>query len=308
MPGGEVQGPVLWAGQRWLRVVEQATPGAAMVDGLTYAKDGQTKKFFVNPGKVDALVQGRADRPYTASFTLAQIGDEAWARVVAAMADGAIYSAKLLAGELPANIEDLFGPLDLRLFPAEPGDVKASCTCADFAALAAQPDPASPRWCKHLACAAYLLAQRLATEPFLMFHLRGLDGVELLERLREKRSLAAGTAGERVLVYQQHVPGLVEVASPPLEASLAHFWDAGPGLADLDIPLGKPEVAHPLLRRLGPSPLTGKFPIVGLLASCYDVICESALASASDPANGEDGSDVPPSGSTADGDGDGLES
>lgn len=275
--GGVIEGPVLWAGQRWMRVVELAAPGAAMVDGLTYARDGQAKKFLLGPGRAEGHIQGRESRPYLTTLTLTRIADEDWTRVIGAMADGAMYSAKLLAGELPANIEDLFGPLGLRLFPAEPADIVASCTCAEF--NASKGEVGGPRWCKHTTSVAYLLGQRLANEPFLMFSLRGLEGTELLERLREKRSIAAGVTGARVPVYQQHIPGLVELGIAPLESSLANFWESGPGLADLDIPLSKPEVAHPLLRRLGPSPLAGKFPIVGLLASCYDVISEDALRS-----------------------------
>ncbi|GJQ30987.1 MAG: hypothetical protein HBSAPP03_28710 [Phycisphaerae bacterium] len=277
LAGGEVQGPVLWAAQRWLRVVELAAPGTCMVDGLTYAREGQTKKFNVQPGAIDGLVQGRADRPYVTSITLTRLAEDDWARVIAAMADGAIYAAKLLAGELPASIEDLFGPLNLRLFPAEADELRPACTCPESRAVCDESSGGSP-WCKHATCLAYLLAQRLANEPFLMFALRGLDGSELIERLREKRSLAAGASGERVPVYQQHIHGLVELGSAPLEASLAHFWDTGPTLDEIDIPLGRPEVAHPLLRRLGPSPLAGAFPIVGLLASCYDAIGEAAIS------------------------------
>jgi hypothetical protein len=34
---------------------------------------------------------------------------------------------------------------------------------------------------------------------------------------------------------------------------------------------------HALLRRLGPSPLPGRFPLVGLLASVYDTVAEEAI-------------------------------
>ena len=35
---------------------------------------------------------------------------------------------------------------------------------------------------------------------------------------------------------------------------------------------------HALLRRLGPSPLRGRFPLVGLLASVYDTVAQRALS------------------------------
>ncbi|CAG1000682.1 hypothetical protein PHYC_02856 [Phycisphaerales bacterium] len=299
-----------------MRVVELIAPGAAMVEGLEYAKDGQTKKITTSPGRVEGLIQGRADRPYVTIIEVDKLSESAWERVVPAMSEGAIYSAKLLAGELPTNIEDLFGPLDLRLFPADAGEVRVSCTCTDHAAAKAAtlttstaPTTAGQtpdlRWCKHVCCLAYLLGQRLATEPFLMFALRGLDSKELLERLRERRAMAAPGLGDRSPIYVQHIPGVSEQPAPPLEASLANFWEAGPGLSEIDIPMGKPPVSHPLLRRLGPSPLAGTFPMMGLLASCYDVISDEAIRK-SLPRENDAPPPEPPAGDAAGSDDDGL--
>lgn len=293
-----MEGPVLWAGQRWIRVVEQAAPGAAMVEGLEYAREGQTKKLVVSAGKVEGLVQGRGDRPYVTVLEVGTLAGAAWERIVAVMSEGSLYAAKMLANELPTNIEDVFGPLDLRLFPVEARDIRVSCTCPDFVAtqtvsaeavegevavngeVGAAATGSDPRWCKHACCVALLMGQRLSNEPFLMFSLRGLDAQEMLEQLRDKRAMAGG--GSRTPVYQQHVPGLTELDVKPLEGCVEGFWDGGVGLKELEIPLGKPEVSHPLLRRLGPSPLAGTFPLVGLLASCYDVISEEALRRSGD--------------------------
>src|SRR5207253_2574024 len=66
---------------------------------------------------------------------------------------------------------------------------------------------------------------------------------------------------------------------PPLEQTLETFWDSGSGLDRLDLPIEPPPVSHPLLRRLGPSPFAaGGFPLVGLLATCYEQISESVLS------------------------------
>jgi len=281
LTGGVVEGPVLWAGQRWLRVLEQAAPGAALVEGLEYAKQGQTKRITISPGKIEAAVQGRSDRPYVTLMQLNVHAEATWERVVSAMSEGAIYAAKLLAGELPSNIEDAFAPLDLKLFPADASELKVSCTCAEHRAQPerAEGDTTWPdaRWCKHICCLAYLIAQRLATEPFLMFGLRGLEGRELLERLRERRMSVGAATGERSPIYVQHVAGLSDQHSPPLEESIAQFWEAGPELSNLDLPVTRPPVSHPILRRLGQSPFQAQFPLVGLLASCYDAISEEAI-------------------------------
>jgi hypothetical protein len=69
-----------------------------------------------------------------------------------------------------------------------------------------------------------------------------------------------------------------------LDACLDRFWEAGLELDQVDAPIAPPEVSHPLLRRLGPSPFEqSRFPFVGLLATCYDVISAAALRDEDEP-------------------------
>lgn len=310
VPAGDIAppaSPTAWTAHRWLRVLEQAVVGQPLIEGLDYARQGQTKRMTIGPGSVVGGVQGRSDRPYTPTISVATFTTEQWDKVVESMSEGAIYAAKLLAGELPPNIEDIFGPLGLKLFPTEPSELTVSCDCrammqahSEATAAAAraiaqrtgQPVKETPAWtdsndspwCKHVCCIAYLLAHKLATEPFLMFTLRGMEGKDLLERLRQRRTLT-GMAGISTPVYPQRVPGVSDASFPTLEEVADRFWDAGPGLHDIDLPLGPPPVSHPLLRRLGPSPFTNaQFPLVGLLASCYDTISEAARRTDEAPA------------------------
>jgi hypothetical protein len=52
----------------------------------------------------------------------------------------------------------------------------------------------------------------------------------------------------------------------------------GRSIEELDLAMDKPAASHVLLRRLGASPFDqAKFPLVGLMATCYDVISEAAL-------------------------------
>lgn len=277
----------LWAAQRWLRLVELAADGEALRDGLEYAKLGQTRRWVVLPGRVEASVQGRAPRAYTTVVRLTSFTPEQWERIVANLSENASYAAKLLSGELPTNIEEAFAPAGLRLFPAEPSDVVVSCTCGGTDIAGGMPpgigiapgvDPASKAaWCQHVCAVAHLLAEALATKPFLLFALRGLDGEEIVERLRQRRAVVS-TATGATPVYQQRVQGVSDVEASPLDANLGSFWSAGPGLEALDLPMAPPEVSHPILRRLGASPFpNGVFPMVGLLASCYEFISENVL-------------------------------
>ncbi|MBX3381662.1 MAG: hypothetical protein KF805_16325 [Phycisphaeraceae bacterium] len=282
-----------WPAQRWVRIIEQAAPGKRAVDGLEYASLGQTKSLIIEHSSFVASVQGRAERPYQVKFQIEPLTPEQWEKVGGVMTDQAVYAAKLLAGDLPANIEDVFVPLGLKLFPTEASEITFSCTCADFQAeertrnaqKAAGEAPGPLLWCKHGACAAYLLAQRLAGDPFVMFKLRGLDGQELLERLRHSRAVA-NSSKTNPSVYAGRVPGVSDTGPVAFEAT-RDFWELDSEIENLEAPIVPPPVSHPLLRRLGPSPLVGlakaggeappSFPLVGLLASCYEVISEATL-------------------------------
>lgn len=299
--------PESWAAQRWMRLVESAAAGEPLVAGLGYATAGQTRRFSIDPGRAHATIQGTQYTPYETSLTVRPFTHDQVEALVSAMADQAVHAAKLLTGELPPSIEDVLGPLNLRLFPAEPSEILPRCTCRDARGPALDvhvsatslhppsgqatpqpapqptPQPASPPgpiWCKHACCLAFLVAERLANDPFVMFTLRGLPKDDLLERLRQRRAVA-GASRSGALVYQPAVPGASDTTSLPLDQCLAHFWEPGPGLDRIEAPIEPPAVTHPLLRRLGPSPLggAGRFPLVGLLATCYDVISQHALRS-----------------------------
>ena len=78
-------------------------------------------------------------------------------------------------------------------------------------------------------------------------------------------------------VSQAHTnPDIDRLAGPvrAIESRLREFWRPGASLEESrDSPLPK-HVPHALLRRLGASPLKGRFPITGLLASIYDTVAE----------------------------------
>lgn len=297
-----------WAAQRWMRLIETCAPGDQLTEGVQYAKLGQTRTLDIQPGAVTARVQGRMPDAYHTAVRLPKFQPEHWEGILAAMTAQARYAATLLAGDLPANIEDIFVPLGLKLFPTDPSDVAVSCTCDISRGIPPAPppgpagEPASPPapvapipWCKHVCCVMTLLADRFSADPFLIFALRGMPGADLLERLAQRRATAgaAQTAAGASPIYLPHLPGVADVQPTPLDAALDSFWTVGPTLDQLEMPIELPEVTHPLLRRLGPSPFdaaTGaKFPLVGLLATCYDVISRAAVeGTAGAPAAAED--------------------
>jgi uncharacterized Zn finger protein len=278
-----------------MRLAENSAPGDQLAEGLEYARAGQVRSLEVKPGSVIAKVQGRLPAAYKTSLRLPVFTHEQWEAVINAVSSQARYGAAILAGELPANIEDLFAPQGLRLFPADPSELSTSCTCSVFTGRVEEgeaPHPGPTPWCKHVCCVMYLIAERLGQHPLSILSLRGMPENDVVERLRQHRALAGlqragGVPSGPVPVYVPHIPRTPNSpAAQPLADFAADFWlPADPDALDqLDLPLTPPEVSHPLLRRLGPSPFAGaKFPLVGLLATCYDVIGEAAIRGDPEP-------------------------
>ncbi len=268
-----------WPADAWSVLLMHGIEDAVKNEGLDYARAGQTAALQITPAGVEATVQGRQSRPYTVRIAPEVLAPADWDRVVAIMAREAVYSAKLLAGEMPPLVEQPFVSLGKHLVPVDAATVKRTCTCE------------LPMPCKHVACVAALLIERLAGDPLLAFTLRGLDGQRLLERLQEARAIAT-----RGVARAHSTPPAVDLAPEalPLERCLDSFWRPGRQLDEIPSET-EPFAPHALLRRLGPSPLQGKFPLVGLLASIYDSIADNGrkLREETDGPDAGDGARAP---------------
>jgi uncharacterized Zn finger protein len=173
-----------WWSARFIAVLESLGVGGRLGRGRAYARAGQVAEMRVTAGAVVASVQGSRAQPYKARIGLRTFGKAEWARVEQAMADSAWYAAKLLAGEMPPDIEDVFGGVGLALFPATAADLSLDCTC---------PDHEVP--CKHLAAVCYLLAESFDADPFGMLALRGRDRETLLANVRARRTASPERSG-----------------------------------------------------------------------------------------------------------------
>lgn len=253
--------------RRWLDVVYGRASVEARLLGLEYALAGQVASFTIAPGSVEALVQGRAARPYPVKIECSTLDRPQWDAVIQAMAHEAIFAAKLLAGGLPASIEAPFEAAGTSLLPRTIDELVISCPCGD------------PMPCKHVIAVAILVAERIEVDAPVLLTLRGLSAERVLERLQQARAVlsAAGPAPARTAA-RSNASGSLRASSalPPIESCLHDFWRPGRSLAEFESAPPGHHAPHALLRRLGPSPIGGRFPLVGLLASAYDTIRASA--------------------------------
>jgi uncharacterized Zn finger protein len=252
-----------WWSRRFIELLESFGVGSRLKRGRTYARAGQVVELDVEHGVVLAKVQGSRYSPYRVRIRFKALSESQWRRAEKAMASQALPLAKLLAGEMPHDIEDLFASCKLALFPRSKAELRATCTC---------PDWENP--CKHIAAAYYILAERFDEDPFLLFTWRGRDQDELVERLRARRTSAgrgAGASEPSARADRVPEPGV------PLSAVLDSFWSCGPELEDLRVNPLAGEAPDGLLRQLGPAPVeVGERNLTDVLADAYATLARAA--------------------------------
>lgn len=236
-----------WWSRRFVEVLESLGMGGRLARGRTYARTGQVMSLSLSTSLVVALVMGSRPEPYRARIGVRKFSDDDWRRIEHALADRAVFAAKLLAGEMPAEIEEVFAGLGLTLFPQSPRELSMDCTCPDWEVP-----------CKHLAATCYLLAESFDEDPFEILAWRGRSREDLLDRLRELRD---------PMPPEEDHPG----GPPPLEDLLDVFWqrpaapaapvedDAVPGTAT------RPDA---ILDELGPLTVDGD-PVTDALRPLY---------------------------------------
>ncbi|MBV9141771.1 MAG: SWIM zinc finger family protein [Pseudonocardiales bacterium] len=177
-----------WWSERFIEVLEGIGLGNRLQRGRTYARAGQVISMEVSPGSVTARVQGSRTQPYRVRIGITAFGKSQWAQAEHALAGNAWYTAMLLSGEMPEDIEDVFARLGLSLFPSTADELSLDCSC---------PDTAVP--CKHLAATFYLLAESFDDDPFAILAWRGRERADLLANLQAARCAGppAADRGER---------------------------------------------------------------------------------------------------------------
>jgi len=211
-----------WWTQQWLDLLNSYRFKKRLERGRNYARQGNVLKIEFTDQKIIAIVQGSVNEPYQLFLWLDTFSDEDWQYVINTMSERAIFTAKLLAGEMPQNIEEVFSANGLRLFPFKLDEIHSRCNCPDSATV-----------CKHIAAVYYLLGERFSDDPFVLFELRGRSKDEILQALRQQRGQGTGDATKNTVLeketdsqgnwqienfwqYDQELdPSLVVITPPP---------------------------------------------------------------------------------------------
>jgi uncharacterized Zn finger protein len=243
-----------WWSRRFIDVLESFGMQTRLARGRNYARAGQVLSLDVNTGHVTAQVQGSRVKPYKVILTVDPLTKPQWRKVERALAARAVFRARLLAGEMPAEIEEVFADCGTPLFPRSARDLSMTCSCPDWGVP-----------CKHVAAVCYVLAEAFDDDPFAMLAWRGKGREQLLAALRGLTGPSAEDAAK---------PG--DVTDRPLAECIDGFWTSGLSPARLRaLPSAAAAPADLVLRGFEPPAIeAGGKDLLTLLRPAYELMAD----------------------------------
>ena len=188
-----------WWVEQWMELINGYRFKKRLERAWAYAREGNVLSIRFEGRRVHARVQGSGEDPYKVKLWLDVLNDEDWGYVLEALGQKARWSAQLLAGVMPQDIERAFAASGRRLFPFKLQEVRSECTC---------PDKINP--CKHVSAVYYLMGERFSEDPFVLFQLRGRSRSQLLADLavqrRELLAKRAKEARDKASSLSDHLP------------------------------------------------------------------------------------------------------
>jgi len=238
-----------WWGKQWISALESFYDSARLTRGRTYARKGQVISIDIQKGKVTASVQGTRAKPYKVSLMVDMLSPSNWHDVVTELSSQARFVAKLLAGEMPHDIQEVFNEANMSLLPSSHEELCTDCSC---------PDWSNP--CKHIAAVCYLLGEEFDRDPFLIFRMRGIDRDTFFTLLETSTSHYLDVDDNEIKEKEK------------LSLDPAHFWQETPLPEQFDVgTLEIPTTSGLLLRSLGKFPFwRGKKPVEEALQPIYE--------------------------------------
>lgn len=197
-----------WLAREWMDMLGNADPGGEFTRGKTYARKGQVLSISVERGKVTGSVQGSARYPYHTIIEFSLPGVNHWRKFAGVLKEHPVLAARILAGEMPEDIEGALRGRRLALFRPSTG-MKVSCGCERWTAM-----------CRHAAAVCHILAEEFDRDPFLCLRIFGIDRKDLLEMmgLRAGQAWDEGPAVVETRTPANRAPGSGAVRSPAFPA------------------------------------------------------------------------------------------
>ena len=255
--GDQGLGQQPWWVEQWMELINSYRYKKRLERAWTYAREGNVLSIRFEGRRVHARVQGSESEPYKVKLWLDVLSDEDWGYVLEALGQKARWSAQLLAGIMPQDIERAFAASGRRLFPFKLQEVRSECSC---------PDKANP--CKHASAVYYLMGDRFSEDPFVLFQLRGRTRSQLLADLAlQRRELLQQRA--QALRARQGVDAVAPAVAHPTPVAISdpgRWWRYDAPLDPALVVITPAMEGESGLEEAGPLPLAedGRFPEASL--------------------------------------------
>lgn len=205
-----------WWTKRWMAVLENQYMGAELPRGRSYAQAGQVLALKIENGTVSATVQGAREKPHKVEIRFKPAPKKNWEKLTAILSSQAIFAAKLLSGQMPESIEEVFEEQGLSLFPKNIENLDTSCTC--------NTGKKSGGLCRHVIAVYYILAEEFDRDPFLFMRLRGLERSKLISDIG---SSVKRTGRRKADYLDMELHSGPREAGVPFTEEVSHFWNGG---------------------------------------------------------------------------------
>jgi SNF2 family DNA or RNA helicase/uncharacterized Zn finger protein len=149
-----------WWGQKWLDAFGGIDNENRLPRGKTYANKGAVLNVNILGNTVTARVQGSQRTPYKVEIEFEKFTPQQREILKQIIEKTPSILSALMNKRLPPKLYDNLKNEGIKLFPTRWREVKAWCSCPDYAVP-----------CKHIAAVLYLICDKIDKDPFVVFDL-----------------------------------------------------------------------------------------------------------------------------------------
>ncbi len=156
-------------GKKWCANLEAYSDYANRLPrGRSYVRHGSVIDLKIKTGEITALIFG--SEMYKVSIGVHALDAPLWQSIVSECSGKIASLVELLQGRLSSSVMEVVTRHGAGLLPT-PKQIDFHCSCPDSAYL-----------CKHIAAALYGVGTRLDSQPELLFQLRHVDPLQLIQQ------------------------------------------------------------------------------------------------------------------------------
>ncbi|PJC41082.1 MAG: helicase SNF2, partial [Parcubacteria group bacterium CG_4_9_14_0_2_um_filter_41_8] len=153
-----------WWGEKWLEAFLDISYENRIPRGKSYARKGAVLNVNIKNNRIAAFVQGSRKNPYSVEIIIPEFRAAEKKSILEIIKNNGLYLSSLLARQMPEDLHQSFIDKKIYLFPRKWDDLKANCSCPDWAVP-----------CKHIAAVICMVANEIDKNPFLVFSLHNFD-------------------------------------------------------------------------------------------------------------------------------------